>query len=306
MEYVGSGPYCYANSLAMIFGKRAPKTSAIEVLTGAPFGALLLNGHIPFFSPGGWNPSIGIDTALDLLGWSCQSTSGFEADDAIDRLRAETSKAPVLVGPVEMGLLLHHPGSGEAIGADHFVVALGVSNETVQFHDPQGFPYAALPIGDFQRAWRGESISYQCQPYAMRFDFNQIREVDLHTALRASASQAVCWLAMEEGGTSLVGEAALTTLAAQAEAGLEPDQYGHLVHFAARVGARRLSDASNWLEAIELSRASRIAASQAQVLGRLQYDLVAGDNIEAAGKLRKLAALYTDLQDALKMTIVGT
>ena len=48
MKHVGSGPYCYANSLAMIFGKRAPKTSAIEVLTGVPFGALL---HCPFESP---------------------------------------------------------------------------------------------------------------------------------------------------------------------------------------------------------------------------------------------------------------
>ena len=299
MEYVGSGPYCYANSLAMIFGRRAPETSAIEVLTGAPFGMLLLNGRTPFFNPGGWNPSIGIDTALDLLGWTCQSASGFEADEAIDRLRTETDKAPVLVGPVEMGLLLHHPGSGNAIGADHYVVALGVSDQAVQFHDPHGFPYATLPIRDFLQAWRAEAIDYRCRPYAMRFDFSQAQEVDLHTALQASASQAINWLAKEEGGTSLIGEAALITLAAQAEAGLEPDQHGHLVHFAVRVGARRLSDASRWLEAIELHRASRVAASQSQLLGQLQYDLVAGENMEAADKLRKLAALHTDLQEAL-------
>ncbi|MEM9670863.1 MAG: hypothetical protein AAF950_18295 [Pseudomonadota bacterium] len=302
MEYVGSGPYCFTNSLAMILGRQAPETSAIEVLTGAPFGALLLNRRIPFFSPGGWNPSIGIDTAVDLLGWTCQSTSEFEADEAIARLRAETDKAPVLVGPVEMGLLLHHPGSGTAIGADHYVVALGVSDEVVQFHDPHGFPYATLPIRDFLLAWRAESISYQRQPYAMRFDFSQVREVDLHVALRASASQAVSWLAKEEGGTSLVGEAALTTLAVQAEAGLEPDQHGHLVHFAVRVGARRLSDVSQWLGAIELGRASQVAAIQSQLLGRLQFDLVAGDSIEVADKLRKLAALYTDLRDTLETT----
>ena len=32
--YIGSGPYCYANSLAMALGPTAPSPSIIEVLTG--------------------------------------------------------------------------------------------------------------------------------------------------------------------------------------------------------------------------------------------------------------------------------
>jgi hypothetical protein len=299
MHYVGSGPYCYANSLAMVLGRRAPDPSAIEVLTGAPFGVLLLDGTLPFFSPGGWNPSIGLDAALDWLGWACDRTAGGDAEEAIDRLRVATRKAPVLVGPVDIGLLLHHPGRGRAIGADHYVVVLAVEGEAVRFHDPHGYPYAILPIAQFMRAWKADLIVYADAAYAMRLNFRQIREVKLEAAIKASIPRAVHWLGNDHGGSSLVGESALTTLADQIEGGLEPRELGHLVQFAVRVGARRLADAARWLAAIGLIRASEIAENQAQLLGRVQYDLVAGDNQAAAAAIRILAPCYDDLRDAL-------
>jgi hypothetical protein len=49
--YIGSGPYCYANSLAMMLGPAAPPPSVIEVLTGSPFGIELIAGRLPFFDP---------------------------------------------------------------------------------------------------------------------------------------------------------------------------------------------------------------------------------------------------------------
>ena len=299
MYYVGSGPYCYANSLAMILGKRAPDPSAIEVLTGAPFGVLLLDGTLPFFSPGGWNPSIGLDAALDSLGWACDRAAGGDAEGAIDRLRVATQEAPVLVGPVDLGLLLHHPGSGRAIGADHYVVALAVEEAAVRFHDPHGYPYATLPIVHFVRAWKADSVGYGNAAYAMRLNFRQIRNVTLEAALRASIPRTMHWLVNEHGGGSLVGESALTTLADQIEGGLEPRELEHLVQFAVRVGVRRLADAARWLAAIGLIRPSQIADNQAQLLGRVQYDLVAGDNQAAAAAIRILAPCYGDLRDAL-------
>ena len=42
VRYIGSGPYCYANSLAMMLGSAAPGPAVIEVLTGSPFGAELI------------------------------------------------------------------------------------------------------------------------------------------------------------------------------------------------------------------------------------------------------------------------
>jgi hypothetical protein len=114
--------------------------SVIEVLTGSPFGMHLAGGTLPFFDPDGWDPNIGLDAATALLGWSCERTAGGDDNEAIERLCQATSVEPVLVGPVEMGLLLHQPGSGQAIGADHFVVAMAVEDATVCFHDPHGHP----------------------------------------------------------------------------------------------------------------------------------------------------------------------
>jgi hypothetical protein len=51
LRCIGSGPYCYANSLAMILGAASLDPSAIEVLTGSPFGISLLDDGLPFFDP---------------------------------------------------------------------------------------------------------------------------------------------------------------------------------------------------------------------------------------------------------------
>lgn len=117
-RYIGSGPYCYANCMAMALAD-GTGPGLLEVLTGSPFGLQLLGGRRPLFDPLGWDPEIGIDAALDLLGWSCERSGGGDAGTALERLRGATATGPVLAGPVEMGLLGHHPGAAGAIGADH-------------------------------------------------------------------------------------------------------------------------------------------------------------------------------------------
>ncbi|MFC8264071.1 hypothetical protein ACFUNF_42440 [Streptomyces sp. NPDC057291] len=57
-HYIGSGPYCYANSLAMMLGEAAPPPAVIEVLTGSPFGFELIGGTLPLFDPYGWDPDL--------------------------------------------------------------------------------------------------------------------------------------------------------------------------------------------------------------------------------------------------------
>src|SRR6516225_8369180 len=67
---------------------------------------------------GGWDPETGIDAALSLLGWTCQRSHGTEPTMALQNLGAALAGGPVLVGPVEMGLLRYHPDAAGAIGAD--------------------------------------------------------------------------------------------------------------------------------------------------------------------------------------------
>ena len=192
-RYIGSGPYCYANCLAMALAD-GTDPGLLEVLTGSPFGLELLAGRRPLFNPLGWDPGIGIDAALDLLGWSCERSGGGDADAALERLRGATACGPVLAGPVEMGLLSHQPGAAGAIGADHYVMVVGADQDLVRFHDPHGHPYATMPAADFAAAWRADSIGYPHAQYTMRTGFRRTRQVAALDALRAAIPAAISWL----------------------------------------------------------------------------------------------------------------
>jgi hypothetical protein len=290
--YIGSGPYCYANSLAMVLGAGAPEPSAIEVLTGSPFGFQLQDGAA-FFDPQGWDPDIGLDVALDLLGWTCVRRAGGSAADAVQRLR--DADGPVLVGPLEMGLLGHQPGSGAAIGADHFVVVTAVTAATVHFHDPEGFPFATLPVDEFVAAWKSVSFPYPAEPFTMRERFRRVRAVDVRDAVRASLPAARRRLTPDGGSPA----AAVEGLARLVAGGLTAEQAGHLVHFAVKVGARRLGDAATWLARLDLADAAAVAGHQGRLVGGLQYPLVRGDRDATLALLRDLAPLYADLDGAL-------
>lgn len=302
-HYIGSGPYCYANSLAMMLGETAPPPAVIEVLTGSPFGFQLIGGTLPLFDPYGWDPDLGLDAALALLGAHCERTAGGTAEEAEERLRETSARGPVLVGPVDMGLLLHQPGTPTTDGGDHFVVVLEIDGGTVVFHDPHGHPYATLPVADFLTAWEAKSIYYVDAPYVMRAGFVRERRVTPEEALRRSLPDAQRWLAgrgdLPVPAGTLGGAAGVEALTAQAEGGLDAGTRGFMAHFAVRVGARRLADAAHCLEALGLSGAAAVAAGQAWLVGSLQHPLVTSEDQALAGLLRQLAPTYERLHTAL-------
>jgi hypothetical protein len=303
VRYIGSGPYCYANSLAMVLGPAAPSPAVIEVLTGAPVGVALLGGTLPFFSPLGWDPGIGLDAAIELLGWTCVRTSAGSPVEAGELLRQAREGRPVLAGPMEFGLLLHHPESGIALGSDHYVVVIGAEHGLIRFHDPHGHPYATLPAGDFIAAWRADSIGYSTEPFIARAGFHQVRHVGETEALSRALPAAARWLAGDTSRPlppgSVGGTVALERLAEMADAGLEPGQRDHLAHFAIRVGARRLADAAACLDSIGRERAAGLADQQARIVGALQHPLVTGDHATVARLLRQLAPTYEQLRASL-------
>jgi hypothetical protein len=297
--YIGSGPYCYSNSLAMMLGHHAPSPSVIEVLTGSPFGFELLAGHLPLFDPYGWDPDQGLDAAIDLLGWTCLREGAEDENEAIGKLRDAVKAGPALVGPVEMGLLHNHPGFNEPIGADHFLLALDVDEERVRYHDPHGFPYATLPVAGFLAAWRADTIGYKATCYTIRSSFQRVRQVPEESALLACLPNAAAWLRqrrdVEVPPGTIGGQNATDRLAGMILAGLEPGIHGHLVNFAIRVGARRLTDAATALARVGLHEAADVADRQARLVGSLQYELVAGSAGRAAETVRTLGPTYATL-----------
>lgn len=300
--YIGSGPYCYANSFAMMFGDCAPSTAVIEFATGSPFGMQLVGGRLPFFDPYGWTPEAGFDKALEAMGWESDVSTGGNESGALHRLKMALRNGPVWIGPVEMGHLRHQPGMSGPIGADHYLVVLDVREDRVEMHDPQGFPYASLPLSDFMAGWRAETLDYGT-PYTMRTNFRQVRQVKEEGIIRSSLPAAIEWLSMEtaqkvpEG--SLGNADAALRLAALIEEGGSDDLRDHLIHFAVRVGVRRLSDAATCLARVGNTEASLVMARQARLVGSLQYPLVIRDSQTAAKSIRRLAETYIELGTAL-------
>jgi hypothetical protein len=287
----------------MMLGPAAPPPSVIEVLTGSPFGIELIAGRLPFFDPYGWDPDLGLDDAIALLGWTCQRQGADDDEQALAMLRDAVKARPVLVGPVEVGLFRHNPSMTGPIGADHFVHVLEADDTLIRFHDPEGYPYATLPARDFLAAWRADTIAYKTTPYTMRSDFRRVREVTAEVALRAALPGAVAWLRGRDDrpvppGT-IGGADAARRLADLVADGLDADIHGHLAYFAIRVGAHRLTDAATTLTLIGEHWAAAVATRQARLAGSLQYDIVTEAYESAATTLRQLAPTYDELAAAL-------
>ncbi|KAK5994776.1 hypothetical protein PT974_03159 [Cladobotryum mycophilum] len=301
-HYVGSGPYCYANALAMMLGENAPSPAIIEFATSSAFGAEIVGENLAFFDPYGWTPLEGIDGALKALGWESTLMVGMDEHDALGCLKDEVQKGPVFVGPVEMGYLTYQPGNKGPIGADHYVVVLQVCEDIVELHDPHGHPYASLPVSDFMMAWRANTLGYG-QPYMMRTNFRRVENISEEDVIRRSISVGLRWLSMEPRSDMPPGSAgnheAVERLAKMIEKKYTRDLQGHLVYFAVRVGARRAADAASCLARVGCPEAAGIMAKQARFIGSLQYPLVKGDTTQAARILRMLAPTYEELRESL-------
>ncbi len=178
----------------------------IETLTGSPFGFQMV-GPLPLFDPAGWDPDTGLDQALALLGWQSDRETFTSMEEALERLTALCKNGPVFVGPLEMGLLLHQPGSDRPIGADHFVAVLAAGSEGVTMHDPQGHPYAWLPKDAFMAAWGSDTIGYGTGRFPLRTNFRRVASRDQSDAVRDVLPLAHRWAAE----TTPEGTAASTT-----------------------------------------------------------------------------------------------
>ena len=302
LAYVGNGPYCYANSFAMLLGEQSPSTAVIEVATGGPFGMQLIGDRLVFFDAYGWNPEMGFDQALNAFGWTSTINKGGDAHGALARLTAAATTGPVWVGPVEMGHLRHQPEMAGPIGADHYVVVLDVDDERVLIHDPQGYPYAEVPINDFMTAWRADTVNYG-DPYTMRTDFVKVADISDADAIRSIIPSAIEWLSTRTDpemppGSLGNGEAA-ERVADMIDAGAGGGLREHLIYFAIRVGARRLSDTADCLTLAGYTEAAAIAATQARLVGSMQHSMVTGNFSTAATALRQLAPTYSQLRAAL-------
>lgn len=302
VPYMGNSAYCFTHSLHMCLTHakmpNVPSVGMLECMTGMPFGATFLQQELPTFfpSPSGTNPDEGLTRALKAVGWTCDVCRFQDRDQAYAALRDALSRGPVLLGPLDMGFLTYDPNHAFKRGADHFVVALRVEGELLQVHDPQSFPFALLPIADFERAWNARGIGYSAAAYTFRSDFRVERIVSegemlaqtLDTAREVIGSATRGPVIGTGAPGPVIGSVARGPVVyggSEAFARVAsllrddpPDEFiGMLLHFALPLGARRSLDAAGFFEAAGISEAARLSLAKAEGYGRAQFFAVRHD-----------------------------
>ena len=255
LTYVGNGPYCYANSAAMLLKSAGESVEPrlIEVLSGVGLGAIWVAYSQTLFLSGlASAPDVGLSRSFGLLRFAVVEESESDGDAIpIDALKLQLGNGPVLLGPLDMGELPYRPNASGANGADHFVLALHVEDDAVVVYDPAGYPAMPISIKALDRAWRADLIAYRRGTYRRwhspthveRPGPKQIAEAAIDSFSRAyRESRAMC-----EPGT-VVGPEAIEALVATINSrelldpGLE-----HLRRFALPLGVRRALDYSWYL-----------------------------------------------------------
>ncbi len=251
--------------------KDLPKPGFLECLTGGPFGKLYLrleDGPQVFFSSPISNPDLGLQRAIELLGWQCQEWYGDDSQEALSRLRKSVQEAPVLIGPVDQGYLSYYPDYHHTTGYDHFVVALAVEDDHVLLHDPGGYPCAVLPVKHFLEAWRAESVEYGRGPYTLRSHFRQVR----HPSRQEIIQQALPFLPehvqANPGGPVAYGGVEGLHLLINDLQGQVPDSISNcLVQFVLPLASRRSLDAAAFLREARKPEAAVLMEHQALLVG---------------------------------------
>lgn len=99
MEYHGSVPYCYANSVAMLLSVRGEHVypGLVEVLTGVGLGAVQAPDGRTFLSTTPDNVPVGVSRALELLGFAVTTATGPADAPPGELLAADLATGPVML-----------------------------------------------------------------------------------------------------------------------------------------------------------------------------------------------------------------
>lgn len=277
LDYVGNGPYCYANSAAMLLESAGESIEPrlIEVLSGVGLGAFwLAESQTLFLSGWASSPDVGVSRAFDLLGF--RVAEEVEPDGSpmpAEALARQLRHGPVMLGPLDMGELPYHPDSRGANGVDHFVLAFDVEDGAVVVHDPAGYP--ATPIGNesLGRAWKADLIGYRRGAYR-RWHSPARTRTPTHEEIAGAAMVSFAEAYRDARATVpsevLVGPEAIEALVATIRGpGLEGQGLEHLRRFALPLGVRRALDYA-WFLRPFAPEVADLKIRQARKLGRAQ------------------------------------
>ena len=304
--YVGNSHYCFANATAMLLASIGEQVSPgmVEALSGVGLGATWSEGlGLIFFdaSP----PDVGISRALGLLGFEVTESASPDGGPApVAELTRALADGPVVLGPVDMGLLLYRGTRGQASGVDHYVLAYAIDDSEVYLHDPDRFPHVSLRIAELVAAWRAEKIGYRRGAFrSWRAPRRVDRPSDDDLFERALRTFGEVYRRADEAAARgrMTGSPAIRRLSDLVRAGALPDPLaGHLRAFALQLGARRALDFAAFFDrgAPDLAALKR---EQARLFGRAHTLLVRQDWPGTADALTGLAVV----EDQIRALLIG-
>ncbi len=306
LPYIGKSEYCYANSIAMLLRGlgESLEPGSIEVMTGMGVGAAW-NGTTGMLLFDCSAPDVGITRALTQLGFEFEETAQDDPEvDPIPGLIDRLQTGPVLLGPLDLGLLPYNPFTRGERGADHYVAAYAADAGTVYLHDPWGFPCIPLAFPALRAAWQAETVPYrrgyfrswQVMRRRERPDATQLveRALTLFRSIYESDSPAL----RTEG--FLTGAAAICHVAELIDAGALGEQArDFLTGFSLPLACRRALDMAQFL--LELQPAmARLKTCQAALLGQTQVALMGHD-----GDAGQCLADYAEYEATFESLVLG-
>lgn len=304
VHYAGSGAYCYANSLHMLIQSQGKEvnTATLESITLVGNSASWYNGLL-FFTGTNWKPDKGISFALDTLEIPfeehfCPEPTEKDWTESLHILEGWLQEGPVLVGPVDMGLLKYLPYHDQVLGVDHYVVVVDYDGEQVVLHDPEGFPYARLDVEALARAWFAENISYKRGAYSMWGNLRIDEDWTVPDSVFHTANAKLGELFAEERAntTLLSGAEAIRHLKTLSPLHDSPKLLNHLINFALPLGGRRAGDCALFYSASDPQRAEQ-KRQMAMLFGEF-YSLLTSDGTtnDVVSCIDALAALEEQFQ----------
>lgn len=297
VSYIGKSEYCYANSVAMLLSSIGENISPnkIEVLTGVGLGSFLTKGsNLLFFSNLCGLPDKGIGYALKCLGFEFKEGHEEKSDKApFDKLQEALKTSPVVIGPLDIGLLTYNPHFEGAIGSDHYALVYGMDKERVYLHDPWGYPHVFLTLDELKEAWKAEKVSYKRGFYRYWYSPKRVSQPS-EKEIYSQATQLFIQIYNEsevlakKQGWKVFSEAILTTAEAFETREFTKDQLEHLIYFALPLAARRAMDFAEFFSSRNKELAN-LKNSQAKLFGHAHTFAVQKTCQDFAKALREIA-----------------
>lgn len=291
VPFEGRMSYCLIKCMQMVLAAQGHRYDLpwLECVSGQAFGFIYARDGEHFLALTGDRYHLAGEHLLQTLHYTYSYTGSADNTEALARLEDALTHGPVVAGMLDAGYLSYDPAHQSHRNSDHAIVVLGLQEEAVVVHDPEGYVAVPLPLEDFLAAWQRDVYTgkpyglWQIGPQGTAPTAETIWEQTLARA-RANLTHPTETL---DGTPILYGPDAIRQLADDLRTWPERP-LGGMPYFQWQVSAQRCLDSSYFLQE-QLPHAAAIRWEECQLYGQLQYASAANARATLPELLERLA-----------------